>query len=324
MPICTPLYNKFVGKMFARGIQAFERPIRLRNIRIGHPAVANRLHIGEVVRYESHTFIHNVEGRQIGSLGATLRIFGAHHVGESFRAPGCSFKPPLPAHVRIVYIDTCKLSWCSVGSVAFQSSVWPRSTKEAKGIARTLFINRCNWADVLIVRGRCFRSHRGRFRANRVLENLLWNWSKVERPYVVYKEGNEGICGGDPVPGWLEDWCVYKELCLCNVVGKDKRGEARYPEYQGWHYVDAFYSNIVSRRRNFFENSCRCSGVNWPYPAGCDRNTMNNHIAVNLFRVVMHLLGDTFPSVPPRGVPSTFVLRSRNRKPMEEFSRYIN
>ena len=132
-----------------------------------YPAVANRFHIGEVVRYDRHIFIHIVEGRQVGSYGATLRIFDVHHVGEHFRVPGCSCKPPLLSHVHIAYIDTCLLRRCSVDNVVFQSFVWPSSTKEAKGIARTLIINRFNLVDVLVVRGRCFSSQNVCFRANR-------------------------------------------------------------------------------------------------------------------------------------------------------------
>ena len=93
--------------------------------------------------------------------------------------------------------------------MAFHSFSWPRNTREAKGIARTLFTNHCKWADVLIVRGRCFSSHKACFRANRALENLLSNWSQLGRPYLVYTEGvgpclSLGPGSEDPVPRWLD------------------------------------------------------------------------------------------------------------------------
>ena len=120
---------------------------------------------------------------------------------------------PLPKHCRIACIDACKLRWCSVDSVAFHSFAWPRNVKEAKGIARTLFIDHCDWVDVLIVRGRCFSSNTVCFRANRVLADLLWNWSKMRRPYVVYGEGNGGIGDCDFVPAWLTHECVHRDFC---------------------------------------------------------------------------------------------------------------
>ena len=67
-----------------------------------------------------------------------------------------------------------------------------------------MFANHGDWADVLIVRGRCFGYQRNCFRgANSVLENLLWNWSKMRRPYVVYQEGKLATNDCDPVLGWL-------------------------------------------------------------------------------------------------------------------------
>lgn len=40
------------------------------------------------------------------------------------------------------------------------------------------------------------------------------------RPILVYREGGEEIGGGDFVPGWLEEWCVHRDLCQCNLAGK--------------------------------------------------------------------------------------------------------
>ena len=145
-------------------------------LRVGRPAIANRLHIGEVERFQSPTFIYKLEGRKTNTVCSSLRVKNAHHEGRNYYAPGCIYNPPRPRHVRIVYLDICKLKRCSVDSDAFHSFAWPRNAREAKGIARTLFTNHCNWADVLIVRGRCFSSsNKFGFRANRVLENLLWN-----------------------------------------------------------------------------------------------------------------------------------------------------
>ena len=128
--------------------------------------------------------------------------------------------PQLPGYCRIVYIDTKKFHWCSFDSVAFHSFAWPQNVGKAKSIVRTLFANQCDWADVLIVRGRCFDHRRNCFRANRALEHLIWNWSKMRRPYVVYQDGYaDAPSGCDPVPGWLTHACVYKDLRQCHLLG---------------------------------------------------------------------------------------------------------
>ena len=67
-----------------------------------------------------------------------------------------------------------------------------------------------------------------------MLENVLWNWSILGRPYLVHKEGSKAICGGDPVPVWFHEWCVYRELCQCNLIGKNQRGDVRFLQHQGW------------------------------------------------------------------------------------------
>ena len=210
------------------------------------------LHIGEVVRFEIRTFVHNLVGRKTNTWCSAIRVKGGHHEGRNYFAPGCKHNPPLPCYCRIVYIDTCKLSWCSVDSVAFHSFVWLRNVGKAKGIARTLFTNHCDWACVLIVRGRCFSSSKVCFRANRALEKLLWNWSSMRRPYVVYQEGNEAIGNCDLVLAWLSHVCVHKGFCQCHLVGS---------RHQGWHHPGALYSNVVSRRHQLFEKRCGCSQV---------------------------------------------------------------
>ena len=154
LPISTPPYNKFVGGVLAGGPHDLPEPTRLRSIRAGRPAMANMLHVDEVVRFEGRVIIHTLEGRQTNTWCSTMRVQDVHREGQNDYAPGCIYSPPLPRRARIVYIDTRKLRWCSIGSAAFHSFAWPRKVKEAKGIARTLFIDHRNWADVLIVRGR--------------------------------------------------------------------------------------------------------------------------------------------------------------------------
>ena len=146
------------------------------------------------------------------TTGSACQISGAHHCGRNYNSPSRKLNPPLHSHARIVYIDTRKLKWSSVDNVAFHSFAWPRGTQEDRGIARTLFINRCAWVDVLVVCGRYIGPNKICLRANRVLENWLWNWSSVSRPYVVYREGSEASGGGDPIRNWLENSCVYMGL----------------------------------------------------------------------------------------------------------------
>ena len=292
IPACTPLYNKFAGRLPAVGFCGVPGPIRFRNISAGRPAITSRLHVGEVVRFQNCTSIHNLEGRQTNTFCFTRRVKNVHHEGRNYFAPGCIYNPPLPRHVRIDDLDTCNFKWCSVDSVAFHSFAWPRNAREAKSIARTLFTNHCNWADVLIVRGRCFStSSQLCFRANRVLENLLWNLSKMGRPYVVYPDGSESNGGGDLVPAWLSGECVYQGFCHCNMVSL---------RHQGWHHLGALYSNIVSRRHQLFEGHCGCSHDKLPFPRGCNRNTKNVEIAIKLCRVVTHVLWCTSISTTKR------------------------
>ena len=243
---------------------------------------------------------------------------GGHHEGRNYFASGCRLNPPLPGYCRIVYIDTKKCHWCSIDSVAFHYFGWPQNVGKAKSIVRTLFANHCGWVDVLIVRGRRFDSHRNCFRANKVLDNLLWNWSMMRRPYVVYQEGGVAIDCCDLVPGWLTLECVYRDFCQCQLLGT---------HYQGWCRPGALYSNVVCRRFQLFDRRCDCSGdvvmsesqFPWDYHS---RNAKNLEIATGLSRIVMHVLGDTPPSVPPRGEPVVCVLTSRTRKPVWERARH--
>ena len=124
----TPLYNKFKGGWpYAR------------NVKLGQCAVADRVYIREVARFNAQTFVYIFGGRRANTVGFAAHIKGAHHVGDDYTTDDCvrrGLKFPLPSHVRAVYIGTQKPQWCSVDSVAFQSFAWPRNTREARRIAR--------------------------------------------------------------------------------------------------------------------------------------------------------------------------------------------
>ena len=139
----------------------------------------------------------------------------------------------------VVYVDVRKMRWWSLGSVAFYSFVWPRKARDAKS-----FINHCNWRGVLIVRGRCFCSHKSCHAASGVLENLLWHWCKTDRPYLVCKEGSKETGGGDPIPGWLSTRC-RGDFCQCNLVGRNNAFNG-----QGWQYPGSLYSNMNMHLEN--------------------------------------------------------------------------
>ena len=202
-------------------------------------------------RFKCRTYVQNVGGLVTNTYKAFVRVKDGHHEGRNYFAFGCKLNPPLPSHCRIVYIDTKKIHWCSIGSVAFHSFVWPQNVGKAKSIVRTLFANHCDLIDVLIVRGRCFGDHRNCFRANRVLENLVWNWSKMRRPYVLYRDRNAEIRNGcDPIPGWLTQECDYKNLCQCRLVGAD---------YQGWCRPGSLYGNVMGRFQ-LIEGCSDCTG----------------------------------------------------------------
>ena len=213
--------------------------------------------------------------------------------------------------------------------MSFHSFVWPRGPKQAKSIARTLYANHFNWADILIVRGRCFSDHHACFRANRVLENLLWNWDKLKRPYLVYQEGNQTT--GDPVPRWFDKTCGYNQFCQCNFVGRiNSLGRVRFPGQPGWHYPGSLYINVLHRGHQVAgyggQQRCKFEQVECPYPDGCNKNTMNELIATKVTRMMIGVLKDRPLSVPPRGVPLPSVLTTRLRKPKVErvhFTRWI-
>ena len=117
------------------------RGVRLRNIRARQLAIADRVHVGDVARFDEQTFVCNFGGggRPTNTVRSALPIRGAHHVGRNYHAHDCISRAlvfPLPSHVRLAYIDTRKLQWCSVGS-GFSVVCLARSIREATSIAHT-------------------------------------------------------------------------------------------------------------------------------------------------------------------------------------------
>ena len=293
--------------MFLKGSMFFGP---FRNIKIGKPAIGGGLHIGEMVRFQIRTFAYKLGGRVTNTLLSVVRVPNGRHEGQHYFTPGCISDPPLPSHCRIVCIDIRKLRWCSVDSVAFHWFVWPTSGREVKSIARTLYANHCDWADVLIVRGRCFRSSKVGLWANRALESLIWNWSSMRRPYVVFTEGRQGIRYVDLVPAWLERERVCRNLCQCNLLG---------PRRANWHRYGSMCSNFVRlyhlRFGGFYDgNDCKQR----PFLEGCIKNIMNTEIAIKLITLAICALKDAPPSVPQRGESLASVLRSRKFNPRAE------
>ena len=122
--------------------------------------------VGNVVRCGARTCVHNFKGRKTNTHGSIVRVEGGHNVGMGCHRLGSCGCLRFPHYCRIVYIDTRKLKWCSIENVVFHSFKWPKDRRKAKRIARTLFANHCDWADVLIVRGRCFGFHRSCHHSN--------------------------------------------------------------------------------------------------------------------------------------------------------------
>ena len=208
MPANAQMFNKWPFKQFRSmggGCSSMWDATclaRLSNIKVNLPAIRSRWRVGDVVRHNSVIFVRHLKGRRSNVLAAGVRVHAGQHVGKNCHYHGVP--PPLPSYVRIVYIDVRRVRWCSVGSVPFHSFARPTfDVKKAKSIARTIWINHCGWANVLVIRGRCWCSQRSYFRSNRVLENLLWRWCEMGRPFVVYKEGHAEIGGGEPIPAWL-------------------------------------------------------------------------------------------------------------------------
>ena len=265
----------------------------MRNIKANLPALRSRCCIGDVVRHDSVTFVRHLEGRRPNVPAANMRVYGGHHVGRSCHCHGV--RPPLPSHVRVACVDVCKVRWCSVGNVPFHSFVWPTfDLSKAKYIARTIWINHCGWANICVIRGRRWCSHRSYFKSNRVLENLLWHWCDTGRPSVVYKEGDEEIGGGDPVPAWLNCnvYCVRDSFCQCNWVGVDASG--------GHSTING---QVRSKFQRMFSCNCLYSGIKTHYPSlNCHKHTMDAHVAAKLARSVVLMFAD-LPRDDTRLVP---------------------
>ena len=229
LPNTEPLYNKLSKRT----------PIwsGVRNIKIGHDVVSDRFKVGRMMRMRHKTIVDCYEGRRSKTYGASIVVTGGHHYGTP-----CAHSPQLSS-ARIVYIDVRKVHWATIGGVAFQGSAWPRIAKKCKSIVRTLFANHCQWADVLVVRGRCFCSHSSCHAGNRILENLLWHWNTLGRPFIVYKEGSTHTGGGTPVPKWLEgSRCYCSDFYQCNLVSQCEGA---------WHHPGQLYSNVPALNLEF-------------------------------------------------------------------------
>ena len=94
LPTSTLMFNKFV---YACGhtlcdyefCLKFEKWVRMRNVKVGSPAVGcqlqgggvpgGRSRVGEIVRCGSGTWMHNVEGRKTNAVGVFMRVKIVHH-----------------------------------------------------------------------------------------------------------------------------------------------------------------------------------------------------------------------------------------------------
>ena len=148
---------------------------------------------------------------------------------------------------------------------------------------------------MLIVRGRCFGHHDSYYRANVVLENLLWQWNELKRPFVVYQEERVPYHRRDVIPRWLiTDWHLqtHRNFCQCHSVGYD---------WPGWHRPGTLYSNFVHDLGMCYGDPGKCTqNVGWRYPYGWTKDMMNSEIAGMFSRIVMHALHRAPPPVPPR------------------------
>lgn len=216
---------------------------RLRGIKMGSPAIRNRWRIGEIPRRNATAVARNLGSRRTNHFLPNMKVFGDHRVGGNRNYHGVPF--PLFCCVRVVYIDVREVRWCSVGSVAFHSFAWPTfDVRTANSIVCTIWTDHRGWANVLVVRGRCWRSHGDYFRSNRVLEDLLRRWCGMGRPFVVYKAGDGETGGGHPIPAWLgKHVCVCGVLCVCNLVGVGVSGRFRAISGQGWHHFGMLCAN---------------------------------------------------------------------------------
>ena len=285
----APKYNKLIGS-----VRAAIDPIHLRNIKLGELAVDDRWHIGEIERFATRIYVHGFNGRKSNVNGSIVRVKGGHHVGKNCFRLGCSDDPLLPLDCRIVYLDVGKLKWCSVDSVAFHSFKWLKDGRKAKRIVRTLSANHCNWADVLIVRGRCFH-YKDCYTANRILENLLWQRNDLKRLFLVYQEERIKYHRRDVLPRWLvDDYTLrtHRKFCQCHFV---------HAEDKGWLRLGTLYSNVVRDLREMYANPCSCfKHVGWRCPRSCTHHSVNYEVAIGLSWIAMRALREAPPPVPQR------------------------
>ena len=141
-------------------------------------------------------------------------------------------------------------------------------------------------------------------------------------PYVVYKEGSEGIGGGDFVLRWFDEWCAYRDFGRCNLVRATNSGDW-HVESHGWHHPGALDSDIVKRYHQLFGRNCRCSRVRWRFPLGRNRHIMNEHTAIKLARTAIHVLIDVHHQCRPRHSPLVSTLGTRKANRMREYQRYV-
>ena len=251
----------------------------------------------------------------------------AHHQGKNCYQYDGQLPLSLLNHCRIVLIDVRKFGWCSVGSVASHSIVWPRDIGEAKGNVHIVCANHCGWTGILVVRGRCFSifKHGGKCRPTTwVLAHLLWGWSGARRPFNYFSGGNcdpeyddidvlPDRCEtnwGDPIPPWLDEcYCRSRGYCQCNVLGR--RGYHHpgkcYPNLREVDHPGGQFFNQRGRRFRWdsepIVNGCEYSRVLCQFPYdNCIKHTVDDRMAAELARLAIDGLDGFQFFVPPRSV----------------------
>ena len=166
-----------------------------------------------------------------------------------------------------------------------------------------------------------------------VLENLLWDWSQLGRPYLAHTEGigpSFRFAPGDedPVPRWLNQWRVRRDFCQCHMIGGSKHGYSAsdiwFPQGHSWHRPGSLYSNVLKRHHQLVDGCRPHLHARLPDPLlTCNWNIMNAQIATRLSRVVIDVLRGNPPVVPRKDVPLPFVLQARERKVKVENMTYV-
>ena len=315
LPANTPMYNKFVSRITFVSIGfgiGWEEGDALRNIRTGSPAIRERLHVGEVVRHGSQTYVHNMEGCRTNTMDSSMRICkDGHHQGKNCHSSDRRLPLPLPSNVRIVYLNVRKLDDVQLIVLHFARSFGPVMLGRPNPLDAQFAFNHCHWVDLLVVRGRCSCSHKKRFRYNRAFEGLFWHWAEFVRPLVPHKEGNDDgiddvpwwlhIVDGDPVPAWLDS-----RHCLCNAF-LDPFCQCNLSVGRGFHHPGGLYSNALriaclevnTSKACLSVNSCKYSSIKFHYPRECcNTHCMNDRVASKLASIVVDSLSSCPPPVP--------------------------